>query len=174
MSKIILDLCGGTGAWSRPYRDAGYDVRLVTSPYQDVRTYQPPRNVYGILAAPPCTVFACSASWVKRTPEQWHEAIEVVQACLAIIERCHPVFWAMENPAGRLALLLGKPAMYFHPRDYGDPWTKKTALWGHFRPPFKTTLIADTRSWAGSMHRSPTLRSVTPPGFARAFFEANR
>ena len=22
--KIILDLCGGTGAWSRPYKDAGY------------------------------------------------------------------------------------------------------------------------------------------------------
>ena len=21
--KIILDLCGGTGAWSRPYKEAG-------------------------------------------------------------------------------------------------------------------------------------------------------
>lgn len=26
--KIILDLCGGTGSWSKPYRDAGYDVRV--------------------------------------------------------------------------------------------------------------------------------------------------
>ena len=25
--KIILDLCGGTGSWSKPYKDAGYDVR---------------------------------------------------------------------------------------------------------------------------------------------------
>lgn len=24
--KIILDLCGGTGSWSRPYKEAGYDV----------------------------------------------------------------------------------------------------------------------------------------------------
>jgi len=24
--KIILDLCGDTGAWSKPYADAGYDV----------------------------------------------------------------------------------------------------------------------------------------------------
>lgn len=24
--KIILDLCGGTGSWSRPYREAGYDT----------------------------------------------------------------------------------------------------------------------------------------------------
>lgn len=30
--KIILDLCGGTGSWSKPYRDAGYDVRLITLP----------------------------------------------------------------------------------------------------------------------------------------------
>lgn len=56
--KIILDLCGGTGAWSRPYREAGYDVRLVTLPEQDVRTYRPPEGVYGILAAPPCTYLA--------------------------------------------------------------------------------------------------------------------
>ena len=51
--KIILDLCGGTGSWSSPYLHAGYDVRLVTLPLTDVRIYQPPANVYGILAAPP-------------------------------------------------------------------------------------------------------------------------
>ena len=56
--KIILDLCGGTGAWSKPYKDAGYDVRLITLPDNDVRTYVPPENVYGILAAPPCTEFS--------------------------------------------------------------------------------------------------------------------
>lgn len=22
--KIILDLCGGTGSWSKPYKEAGY------------------------------------------------------------------------------------------------------------------------------------------------------
>lgn len=32
MTKIILDLCGGTGSWSKPYRDAGYDVRVITLP----------------------------------------------------------------------------------------------------------------------------------------------
>jgi hypothetical protein len=51
--KIILDLCGGTGAWSRPYRLAGYDVRVITLPDYDVRCFEPPENVYGILAAPP-------------------------------------------------------------------------------------------------------------------------
>jgi hypothetical protein len=46
--KIIRDLCGGTGAWSKPYKEAGYDVWLVTLPEYDVRSYRPPENVYGI------------------------------------------------------------------------------------------------------------------------------
>jgi len=37
MSKIILDLCGGTGAWSAPYKEAGYDVRVITLPEYDLR-----------------------------------------------------------------------------------------------------------------------------------------
>ncbi len=52
--KIILSLCGGSGAWEKPYKDNGYDIRNITSPEYDVRTYTPPDNVYGILAAPPC------------------------------------------------------------------------------------------------------------------------
>ena len=67
--KIILDLCGGTGAWSRPYKVAGYDVRLVTLPDNDVRLYIPPENVYGVLAAPPCTEFA-RATHVIQWPVQ--------------------------------------------------------------------------------------------------------
>ena len=42
--RIILDLCGGTGSWSKPYKDAGYDVRLITLPDYDVLTYAPPRK----------------------------------------------------------------------------------------------------------------------------------
>ena len=51
--KIILDLCGGTGSWSRPWQLNGYDVRIITLPAYDVLIYEPPDNVWGILAAPP-------------------------------------------------------------------------------------------------------------------------
>lgn len=51
-NKIILDLCGGSGSWSRYYKEAGYDVRVITLPEYDVTTYEPPENVWGILAAP--------------------------------------------------------------------------------------------------------------------------
>lgn len=59
-SKIILDLCGGSGSWSRPFKEAGYDVRLVTLPEHDVLTYEPPENVWGILAAPPLHRVFCA------------------------------------------------------------------------------------------------------------------
>lgn len=43
MRPIILDLCGGSGSWSKPYVEAGYDVRLITLPDYDVTTYTPPQ-----------------------------------------------------------------------------------------------------------------------------------
>lgn len=172
MNKIILDLCGGTGSWSYPYWQAGYQVIKVSLPYYDVRTYQPPKKVHGILTAPPCTVFSLANQTIRRTPEEWHEAVEIVQACLSIIQQCRPAWWALENPQGRLGLLLGRPALVFHPYDYGDPWTKRTAIWGHFRPPFKWILREPKGRWT-DMHKSPAIRAITPPGFARAFFEAN-
>ena len=56
MRKIILHLCADTGSDSKPYRDAGYDVRLIGSDI-GVENYTPPENVYGIFANPVCTEF---------------------------------------------------------------------------------------------------------------------
>lgn len=103
--KIILDLCGGTGSWSRPYKEAGYDVRVITLPECDVRKYEPPENVYGILAAPPCTDFASSgARWFAEKDKDGRtiDSMSILVACLKIIAICQPAFWAMENPVGRM------------------------------------------------------------------------
>ncbi len=176
--KIILDLCGGTGAWSKPYKDAGYDVRNITLPEYDVRLYEPPDNVYGILAAPPCTEFAGSgARWWKDKPiELLFAALELTDSCMQIIEKCNPVFWCLKNPVGRLIRWMGKPQIYFNPCDYGDPYTKKTCLWGNFKKPKKNFV----KPQGSKMHLlAPSadrvkLRSITPPGFTKAFFKANK
>jgi hypothetical protein len=92
----------------------------------------------------------------------------------------------MENPVGRLPKLLpdrlGKPVFYFNPCDFGDPYTKKTCLWGNFNEPVKNPVepirVCSQGSWiqtlGGKSERTKELRSITPSGFARAFFEANR
>lgn len=69
---------------------------------------------------------------------------------------------------------LGMPLLSFHPYDYGDPWTKLTYVWGRFRPPMKEAIPAGVVVDPTTHHRrSMADRSETPPGFARAFFEAN-
>lgn len=179
MVKVILDLCGGAGHWSDLYAENGYDRRLITLPEYDVRLYLPPPNVYGILAAPPCTHLAGSGArwWKGKGEEALLDALSIVDACLRIILLSNPVFWCLENPVGRLIHYLGKPVLYFQPYEYGDPYTKKTALWGNFNIPKKHLVepIEGGKIWRmPPSPERPMLRSITPPGFARAFFEVNR
>jgi len=174
---VILDLCGGTGAWSAPYKDAGYNVSIIDID-QDVRLLHLPKNVRGILAAPPCTHLAGSGArwWAEKGQEALLEGLSIVDACLRVVLLTRPTWWCLENPIGRLVHYLGKPKMYFHPWEYGDPYTKKTCLWGKFIEPVKNP-VEPTEG--GKIHRMPPspdrgkLRSITPPGFAQAFFEAN-
>ena len=184
--NVILSLCDYSGEWPKPYLDAGYIVCLIDVKYgEDVRLLHLPENVYGVLAAPPCTEFASSGArwWSEKGTEKLLEGLSIVDACLRIILMAKPVWWALENPVGRLNHYLGPPKMYFNPSDYGDPYTKKTALWGEFTPPIG--LFIKRNDWAveategSKMHRIPPskdramLRSTTPADFARAFFEAN-
>lgn len=179
MDRVILSLCDYSGSWAEPYKQAGYDVRLIDLKYgQDVRLLGYPGDIHGILAAPPCTVFASSGARWHRSQEDYTEALSIVDACLRLVTICNPRFWALENPIGKLVRWLGKPTIYFQPCDYGDPYTKKTALWGRFNVPEKTPVEPTLGSkmhtrYGGKSERTKTVRSMTPKGFARAFFKAN-
>jgi len=177
--KIILDLCGGTGAWSKPYANSGYDVKIITFPQYDVRFYKPPNKVYGILAAPPCTHLAVSGArwWKKKGISALFEALAIIDACMRIILLAQPKFWALENPTGRLIHYLGKPTFTFNPCDYGDPYTKRTCLWGEFNIPKKNPVDPINKNFIHYIGPGPNRqkkRSITPSGFAKAFFEANQ
>tara|TARA_R110002020_G_scaffold8918_6_gene35794 strand:- start:1458 stop:2210 length:753 start_codon:yes stop_codon:yes gene_type:complete len=128
--RLILDVCGGTGSWSKPYRDAGYTV-IVLDPEAftdnaggavcggegDVRD---PRYhvkgcfgmpVHGILMSPPCTEFASSGArwWADKaanSPHLLEDAIAVAEACLNLVKVHEPKWWVLENPVGRFRRLL--------------------------------------------------------------------
>jgi len=216
--KIILDLCGGTGSWSKPYKDAGYDVRVLTLPDFDVRNWKNTwlgkyeASVYGILAAPPCTMFSFARTNAKK-PRDLQEGMECVRACLDIIwsfmevtqntakKEIPLVFWALENPYhGFLKKFLGKPAFTFDPWEFGDGYQKRTALWGHFNELVKNPVPMTTEAKKKAKTNShlhtlgvkfdylkskdihpeafgkfdrQTRRSITPAGFAKAFYKAN-
>jgi hypothetical protein len=208
--KTILSLFDHSGAWSKPYKDAGYNVIRadiqdgidVFEVMEDV-IYQVVEGneegikvtVYGILAAPPCTDFAGSGAWKWKDKEtqpanydgsktiEFENTVEhsigMVLATLEIVAQLKPEgFYVIENPVVRLNKLVpevGDP-WYFQPSDFGDPYTKKTGLYGKFNKPMKTPVLplfgSEITNRLSSKQKNA--RSKTPEGFAQAFFKANQ
>jgi site-specific DNA-cytosine methylase len=206
VSKIILDLCGGTGAWSAPYKEAGYDVRIITLPKFDLYLTRfdvgkvvfdsnswnlmnvQVKDIYGILAAPPCTMFSLARTTAK-TPRDLDKGMELVKVCLNIIWKSKPNFWVLENPLGFLRHFLGKPALTFDASEFGGNYNKTTDLWGYFNEPKKTRDYIRFASTDKNTRKLPPLpegykpvnetnqaarRAITPRGFAEAFYKANK
>lgn len=205
-NKIILDLCGGTGAWSKPYKEAGYDVRVITLPDFNVKNFEytdrhiifsgkkknmriDKSKVYGILSAPPCTMFSLART-TARTPRNLQTGMDAVRACTRIIWRIHPKFWVMENPKDLLRQFMGKPAFEFDASEFGEDYNKHTDLWGYFKEPKKRNNYTRFPSTDKNTRKLPPIpadyiidknmsniairRSITPQGFAQAFFKANK
>ena len=175
--NVILDLCGGTGAWSRPYQEAGYNVVVIdpAAGTGDVcfYSYQSYR-VHGILAAPPCTVFSYARNRYPPSQEEIRSALEVVGACLRIITAQKPQWWALENPINKLRRYLGPPRLVFRQWEYGDAGHKPTGIWGNFTEPKKRpTPRTKPSTFRSSQENARPEDAITPAGFARAFFEAN-
>jgi len=208
-NKIILDLCGGTAAWSAPFKEAGFDVQVITLPDWNVKAayfmgdtlifkrYQDAKklkikisDIYGILAAPPCTMFSLARTRAKK-PRDFYEGMETVSACLSIIwevRKSHKLaFWALENPMGYLRQFLGKPPFTFNPTDFGERYTKKTDLWGYYNFPTKKPIQLteeEKQLMSTNSRKLPSIsditgsnqaakRAITPRGFAEAFYKAN-
>jgi hypothetical protein len=202
MRKLILSLCDHTGNWPSPYAtDPAYEVvKIDLLDGQDIRLLPHiDRRVHGILMAPPCVHFAVAQgvrSWGEKGAEKVIEGLQIVDACLRMVAIYNPVWWALENPAGRLKYWIGPWAWTFNPRDFGghlqpgektldcprfpplDCYTKRTCIWGTAKKPMPKPALGGRRTPRG--HYSNACfdnhthhRSVTPLGFSRAFKEAN-
>lgn len=159
-------------------------------------------QVYAVLSAPPCTEFALSGAqyWPQKDADGRTEAAkQLVFSTLHLIHLLRPEIWTLENPKGRLGKVMGDmgdPLLVFDPCDYAgwadepleENYTKRTYIWGVFNAELKKQsvdpLIYETatgkrgsKHWAktgGSGAKTKEIRSATPNGFARAFFNANR
>lgn len=154
----------------------------------DVRDFEPPDADYAaVFAFPPCTHLAVSgARWFQEKGlSALIESLQLVEACRRIAESL-TTCWMLENPHGTLSTYWRKPDYTFDPCDFGgyldgggDRYTKRTNIW--CGPGFTMPAHRRVEPVEGSkMHFLPPtpdradLRSVTPEGFARAVFEANR
>lgn len=194
--ETIIFLCEQSEETARPWKEAGFSVICVDLAVdgQDVRLIratdilsllkQNGLRARGLFAMPPCTHLAGSGArwWEAKGESALLEALSVSDACIRIGEvlRPHGLQWfALENPVGRLSQYLGEPAMTFQPNEFGDPYTKRTCLWGwgfsKELPKSWVEAVEGSRMWKmGPSPERARLRSATPPGFSRAFFEANK
>ena len=190
----------------------GYDVRVITLPQYDLFDVKlegrkiilkddeiiNADDVYGILAAPTCTMFSLARTTAK-TPRNLEEAMALVEKCLKIIWYCRYSnesclkFWALENPLGLLRQFLGKPSYTFSPEEFGEHYSKRTDLWGYFNEPAKHKRemseeekakcatnsrdlpdLPDGYVLPEGWNKTAARRSMTSPKFAEAFFRANK
>jgi hypothetical protein len=195
---IIISLFEQSGQASLPWRLAGYQVIQIDLKLGfDIMNWNFKRlskdRVTGIMAFPPCTHFTVSGAqyWKEKDKDgRTQKYVALVEKALEIIHYFNLKWWFLENPVGRIAQLVPElqkyGPFYFHPCDYGDPWKKKTALYGKFRPPVKNPVTpyqivaknGDKYSpihmlTGGKSNKTKMIRSVTPSGFAKAFFKAN-
>lgn len=161
-------------------------------------------EVYGVLSACPCTTFAASGArwWEGRhdvanremvekvfgdwVPEAFDSAVEynefLGRMTDLVASWANPTgFHVVENPMGRLGDRLGwgKPQMRFQPHNFGDPYTKRTQLWGNFSTDLPTANVPGAKedggygSFSHMKGSGDKTRSDTFEGFAWAFFMAN-
>jgi site-specific DNA-cytosine methylase len=188
-NRTVLSLFDASGEWAKPWAEAGYNVvtfDLTTG--QDINDFSAEMlleefgndNIWAILAAPPCTDYSSSGAqfWKKKDEDGRTEVSnELVRQVLRTVELFRPAVWAMENPVGRIAKLTGLPPaqLTFSPQFYGDPYTKKTLLWGSFNNELPLAWVEPTEGSkiAKISGKDKYARSLTPEGFAYAFFMAN-
>ena len=161
-----------------------------------------PPFIHGILAAVPCTEFAVSgARWFKDKDADGRtaKALDLLMKTMATVEYYTVTdqdviddgfpglqWWAFENPVSRINTL--EPWLkefgpwYFDPTQYGDPWNKKTGLWGKFNSEGMEGMKLETpvkaipnfiRDMPGKGLERQNARAETPPGFCKAWFQAN-
>ncbi len=160
------------------------------------------REIVGILSAPPCTSFAVSGArwWQKEhdavsedmvakkygewAKQHFERPLDYANTLVAVVKlvvaQANPKFYVAENPVGRIAEQnhLPEPTLVFNPHNYGDPYTKRTHLWGEFNADLplnnvEATLGSLIHKLRGDDPKQKAMRSATPEGFSYAFFVAN-
>ena len=174
ITRTILSLYDQSGNFSKPYRDAGYQVIQLDLLYNniDIRTlpYRSDWNIHGIIAMPPCTYF--SKARLKPTSSQLREGLSTVDAIYRLITLYNPSFFVIENPhKGRIQQYIGKPLQVIPLGAFGFNTAKPTALWGNFNPIKVPSWIPEYKVKFNKLPKST--RSITPIALGTAFFNAN-
>jgi hypothetical protein len=144
-------------------------------------------KVYAVLAAPVCTVFSGSGAKHPRSDDDIRAGLSLVDACYRIATVTECDVFALEQPVGKTRKWIGEPIYRFHPYQFAgladnpseEAYTKRTCLFGWFNTQLAESPVDPVdgsklwRQYGGKSERTKEMRSITPQGFARAFYNAN-
>ncbi len=200
--NLLISLYDRTGNQSRPYLENGWrviqiDIQNGNDILDFVYGHYNPREFdrIGVIAAQPCDMYAVSGARHFKEKDNdgrtdYHQLL--VSKTKVIIDYFDPFFWQLENPKTRIHKLnpwIGqRPKFIFDPCDFagwnpedidGDRYNKETWLFGKFNDPIKKRIEPfekENPGWknlGGSSIKTKNERSVTPLGFAYAFYNSN-
>ena len=206
-NKLCIDLCSGLGGFSQAFVDAGWEVITVDiepkfkpticGDVTKLTVMEIESNlskglaVYDkmvVLASPPCqsNSIANGRAWLKNAGPY----LRVAAGCLDIIRDFtmkREIYFAIENPKGRLRWFLGKPKITIALKNFGYPTMKPTDIWANFSLPLIEFIQPNdgvrhnfpfrpqkgqpkTRQWSDAL--TPADRSKMPYGLSKAILEA--
>ena len=166
---VIWDLCSGLGGWTEAFVQNEWIVcRIENNPdlqyvpftlELDVLSWEewiedlPKPNV--IVASPPCrefsTAYGAPGPTARRTGEQFEPNMEVVRACLDIIDYMKPSYWVLENVQGSQGWFL--PLIGARRQKIGPFY-----LWGNF-PLISMPVHWEHRKSDNDVHSSNPMRA---------------
>lgn len=197
--QLVISLFDYSTIAVQPWNAAGYhctcyDLQHVSGHIDDdgitrinrdilqIPTLRMAAPVAFVMAFPPCTDLAVSgARWFQEKGlKRLIYALQLFDKAIDLCESSGAPYF-IENPVSVISTHYRKADYIFQPWMYGDLWKKKTCLWtgGGFIMP-KPIYETEPEGVDDRLHMLPpspqraNLRSKTPPGFARAVFEANR
>lgn len=198
MKNLLISLYDYSGNASYPYKQNGWEVISVdikngidalTWDYTNIKA-----DRIGMIIMQPCTCYALCGNRHKQSRlnnGEFEQSQLLVAKSREIKDYFNPFFWQLENPKTDIHkknMWIGqRPKFIFNPCDFAgnDPYpdnsryNKETWLFGKFNDPVLNRLEPfekDNPGWknlGGKSERTKELRSITPMGFAYAFYEAN-
>jgi len=157
----ILDLCGGSGAWSKPYADAGYDVLIIdpVADGRDVRLLQAKQGrIHGILAAPPCTVWSYARNRYPPTEAEILESLSAVDACHRIVLGAASSVVGARESAEQAAPVSGTAALGVLPMGVWRSRPQADVHLGRFRAAEEAAQAADEAEHVAHIERERAAR----------------
>jgi len=173
--RTILDLCSGLGGATRAFcvhPNSWRVIRVDNAPqhlsvphtrHLDILNWldwiDDLPSIDVVWCSPPCTEFSTAGVWRHGRPE--NPELDLVEACLAIIEYLNPRTWILENVHG--ACRYFRPLMGEHRQKVGPFY-----LWGNFPH------IVMPFSWSHKKTdvRDPVLRAQIPLEVSEALLDA--